>query len=57
MIELKYADNGKLEAACTEALKQIEDRKYTEGLKRRGVKKFIKYGMSFCKKECMVVMR
>lgn len=38
-IELKYADNGNLEAACAEALKQIEDRKYAEGLKRWGVKK------------------
>ena len=57
VIELKYADNGNLEAACAEALKQIEDRKYAEGLKRRGAKKVIKYGMSFCEKECMVVMR
>ena len=56
VIELKYANNGNLEAACTEALKQIEDRKYAEGLKRRGVKKVIKYGMAFCEKECMVVM-
>ena len=56
VIELKYADNGNLEAACAEALKQIEDRKYAEGLKRRGAKKVIKYGMSFCEKECMVMM-
>ena len=56
VIELKYANNGNLEAACTEALKQIEDRKYAEGLKRRGVKKVIKYGMAFCEKECMVMM-
>lgn len=56
VIELKYADNGNLEAACAEALKQIEDRKYVEGLKRRGAKKVIKYGMSFCEKECMVMM-
>ena len=56
VIELKYADNGNLEAACAEALKQIEDRKYAEGLKRRGMAKIIKYGMAFCEKECMVVM-
>ena len=56
VIELKYADSGNLEAACAEALKQIEDRKYAEGLKRRGAKKVIKYGMSFCEKECMVMM-
>ncbi len=56
VIELKYASNGNLETACAEALKQIEDRKYEEGLKRRGMKKIIKYGMAFCEKECMVVM-
>lgn len=56
VIELKYADDGRLEAACAEALQQIEDKKYAEGLKRRGMKKIIKYGMAFCEKECMVVM-
>ncbi len=56
VIELKYADDGNLEAACKEALEQIEERKYAEGLKRCGVKKMIKYGMAFCAKECMVEM-
>ena len=56
IIELKYADDGKLEAACSEALRQIEEKKYAEGLRRRGMKKIIKYGMAFCEKECMVVM-
>lgn len=56
VIELKYAEDGNLEAACAKALKQIEERKYAEGLKHRGTKKIIKYGMAFCEKECMVVM-
>lgn len=56
IIELKYADDGNLEAACREALRQIEEKKYAEGLKRRGTKKIIKYGIAFCEKECMVVM-
>ena len=56
VIELKYADDGNLEAACSEALKQIEEKKYAEGLKRQGTKKIIKYGIAFCEKECMVVM-
>ncbi len=56
IIELKYADDGNLEAACKKALKQIEDRKYGEGLRRQGAKKILKYGISFCEKECMVVM-
>ena len=56
VIELKYADDGNLEAACSEALKQIEEKKYAEGLRRRGTKKIIKYGIAFCEKECLVAM-
>ena len=54
VIELKYADDGKLETACAEALEQIEEKKYAEDLKRRGMKKIIKYGIAFYEKECMV---
>ena len=56
VIELKYADDGNLEAACAEALKQIEQKKYAEVLTRRAMKKILKYGMAFCEKECTVVM-
>lgn len=55
VIEIKYANDGNLDGACAEALKQIEDRNYAEGLRHRGMKKIIKYGMAFYKKECMVV--
>lgn len=40
--ELKYADDGNMETACGEALKQIEEKKYAEGLKWRGVKEITK---------------
>ena len=56
VIELKYADDGNLEAACNAALNQIEERKYAEGLKRQSMKTILKYGIAFCAKECMVVM-
>lgn len=56
VIELKYADDGNLEAACAEALKQIEIKKYAEGLRRRSLKKILKYGLAFYEKECMAVM-
>lgn len=56
VIELKYVHDGKLETACAEALKQIEEKKYAEGLERCETKKIIKYGIAFCEKECMVVM-
>lgn len=56
VIELKYANDGNLESACAEALKQIEEKKYAAGLQRQGMKTVIKYGIAFWKKECMVVM-
>ena len=54
IIELKYAEDGKLERSCEEALCQIAERKYEEGLRRKGMKKVLKYGMAFWEKECMV---
>ena len=56
VIEIKYADDGNLEKACREALEQIEEKKYAQGLKRRSMKKIIKYGIAFYEKECMVLM-
>lgn len=56
VIELKYANNGNLEASCTEALRQIEEKKYAVGLQHQGMKKIIRYGIAFWEKECMVVM-
>ena len=56
VIELKYANDGDLEAACAEALKQIEEKKYAVGLQRQGMKTIIRYGIAFWEKECMVVM-
>ena len=57
IIELKYAHDGNLQAACKAALKQIEERKYDVGLQRQGMKRIMKYGIAFYEKECMVVMR
>ena len=56
VIELKYAEDGNLERACAAALSQIEEKKYAEGLQRRGVKKILKYGIAFWEKDCMVAM-
>ncbi len=55
IIELKYQEDGNLEKGCTEALEQIETRKYAEGLKRQRVQKIIRYGIAFWEKECMVI--
>ena len=56
VIELKYAEDGNLEAACAKALAQIEEKKYAEALRRRGMKTILKYGVAFWEKECQVVL-
>lgn len=56
VIELKYAEDGKLEKGCQEALAQIEDRKYAAALEGTGVCRVIKYGIAFCRKDCRVAV-
>lgn len=54
VIEMKYAEDGDMNAACMEALGQIEDRQYTARLKEDGMRTVIKYGIACHKKECKV---
>ncbi len=56
VIELKYAEDGKLEKGCQEALAQIEDWKYAAALEGTGVCRVIKYGIAFCRKDCRVAV-
>lgn len=55
IIEIKYADTGKLDDACDKALEQIEKRSYEAGVKSEGMKNIIKYGMAFYRKQCRIV--
>ena len=52
VIELKYAENGDLDVACEEALKQIKEKDYVAKLKQDGMKNFIRYGIACFKKVC-----
>jgi hypothetical protein len=55
IIEIKIVkDIDDMEAGCIEALAQIEKNKYEAGLRRDGFRHFIKYGVAFFKKECLV---
>lgn len=55
LMELKIANSiGDMDAACERALKQIEDRNYQASLYEEGYRSFMKYGISFYKKECAV---
>lgn len=56
VIELKYAENGDMAAACDEALNQIEEKSYVDKLKQDGMRNFIKYGIACFKKDCKVVV-
>ncbi len=56
VIELKYAENGDMDAACDEALNQIEKKSYVDKLKQDGMRNFIKYGIACFKKDCKVVV-
>ncbi len=56
IIEVKYAHDGNLEAACEEALKQIEHTGYEDDLEDDGIEKILKYGIACYKKRCRVML-
>ena len=56
VIELKYAEDGNMDAACEKALQQIEDRDYAAKLKDDGMRNIIKYGIACYKKNCKVML-
>ncbi len=56
IIEVKYAHDGNLDAACEEALKQIEHTGYEDDLEDDGVEKILKYGIACYKKRCRVML-
>jgi Holliday junction resolvase-like predicted endonuclease len=56
VIEVKYAEGDRLDAACVEALKQIENKQYEAYLLGEGMKSIRKFGIACYKKHCKVVM-
>ena len=54
LIEVKYANDEKLDQACERALKQVEERKYDQELRENGVDKILKYGIACYRKQCKV---
>ena len=55
VIEVKYTDeNGSLEKDCKEALKQIDEKRYTQMLEKEGIEQILKYGIAFQTKKCCV---
>lgn len=56
VIELKYAEDGDMDAACEEAMRQIKEKGYIAKLKQDGMRNFIRYGIACFKKDCRVVV-
>lgn len=56
VIELKYAEDGNLEAGCKKALEQIERNRYEESLCEEGIEHILKYGIACYKKRCSVML-
>ena len=54
IIEVKYAEDGNLDAACKEALEQIELTRYAEAFENEGITNILKYGIACYKKRCRV---
>ena len=57
VIEMKYADDGNLDAACKKALEQIEGNHYEEELYDEGMDDILKYGIACYKKRCRVMKK
>ena len=55
VIELKYVDDGNLEAGCQAALAQIEQEGYTSQPELDGMKKILKCAMACHVKDCKVM--
>lgn len=57
VIEVKYAEDGNLDAACKKALGQIEEKSYEARLQEDGMRTILKYGIACYKKDCRVVVK
>lgn len=56
VIELKYAENGRLDAACGEDLRQIEAKQNASKLENDGMQMIVKFGIACYKKRCRIVV-
>lgn len=56
VLELKYAQDGRLEEACREAFCQMGQKEYEAELLDEGVSRILKYAVAFYKKRCRVML-
>lgn len=55
IFEMKYAEEGYFDAACAEAMKQIDTNEYAEFLRKNGIQTIHKYGIACYKKNCRII--
>ena len=55
VIEVKYAENGRYDQSCAQAMKQIAEGEYTQPLKQDGMHTIHQYGIACYKKSCKIV--
>lgn len=56
VVEVKYAENDKLDDWCIEALRQIDQKKYASRLEEDGMQKIVTFGIACYRKHCRVMM-
>ncbi len=56
ILEVKYAENGQFDAACREALQQIEEKNYAQALRSEGCRVILQYGIACFRKRCRVMV-
>ncbi len=57
IVEVKYAENKQFDAACRNALKQIQQNEYVEQLQEEEFSTILQYGIACYKKQCRVMVR
>lgn len=53
-IEVKYAEGGAYEAACSAAMEQMRDKRYADLLEQEGMETIYMYGVACFRKSCKV---
>ncbi len=56
VIEVKYARDGRLDAACEEALRQICKKQYGDAFYNEGIRKVLRYGIACYRDKCRVML-
>ena len=56
ILEVKDSGTADLDTACQAAMKQIRDRNYAEGMRKKGAVSVLQYGIAFKGAECRVLL-